>query len=161
MNKRDYYEVLGVPRGAPKEEIKKAYRRLALELHPDKHPGDKEAEERFKEINEAYAVLSDPEKRRTYDRFGTVSPSGPVGFEDFDLGFGSVFENLFEGFFGTAGRRRASAERGADLRYNLEISLEEVAFGTEREIVVPRLEVCPSCRGTGARGGTQPSPCWT
>lgn len=159
MSKRDYYEVLGVSRDAGQEEIKRAYRRLALELHPDKHPGNKEVEERFKEINEAYAVLSDPEKRMTYDRYGTVSPPGPVGFEDFDLGFGSVFEDLFEGFFGTGARRRTAAERGADLRYNLEISLEEAAFGTEREIIVPRLETCPSCRGTGARGGAQPSRC--
>lgn len=154
VSKRDYYEVLGVARDATPEEIKKAYRRLALELHPDRNLGSKEAEERFKELNEAYEVLSDPEKREAYDRYGSADLRG---FRDIDFGFGSIFDDLFEGFFG--GRRWTAAERGSDLLYRLDISLEEAAFGTEKEIVVPRLETCSSCRGTGARAGTSRSPC--
>ena len=157
MSKRNYYEVLGVRRNATPEEIKKAYRRLAFELHPDRNPGNKEAEERFKDLNEAYAVLSDSEKRDAYDRYGTASV--PTGFEGFDFGegFGSLFD-LFEGFFETS-RRRSASQRGADLKYHLDISFEEAAFGVVKEIVVPRMEVCETCRGSGAKAGTGPTPC--
>jgi molecular chaperone DnaJ len=155
---KDYYRILGVSRSASPEEIKKAYRRLALKYHPDKNPDDPEAAERFKEMNEAYEVLSDPEKRRSYDRYGTAAgPRMAEGYADFDLGFGSLFEDLFEGVFG--GTRRASVQRGADLRYTLTIPLEEVAKGAEKEIVIPRFESCEVCGGTGARPGTRPKAC--
>lgn len=162
MSKRDYYEVLGVSREATQEQIKRAYRRLAQKYHPDKNPGDAESGEHFKEINEAYSVLSDPEKRSTYDRFGYLpgirdldeyAASSPFG-----TGFGTLFEDLFEGFFG-ARPRRSRAQRGADLRYDLQIDLLEVASGTEKEFTIPRQETCSSCNGHGARRGTQPSPC--
>jgi molecular chaperone DnaJ len=157
MSKRDYYEVLGVSREATQEEIKRAYRRLAHQYHPDKNPGDKSSEERFKELSEAYEVLSSPEKRAAYDRFGTAGTPG-FGFEGFgDFSFGSAFEDLFEGFFGGTSRRRAA--RGADLRYNLEITLEEAVHGAEKEITIPRLETCATCRGSGARPGTSPTAC--
>jgi len=149
--KRDYYEILGVSPDAPPEEIKKAYRKLAQTHHPDKNPGDTSAEERFKEIGEAYAVLSDAEKREQYNRFGTVGRGGE-GFGDFDQGFGSIFDDIFEGFFGgRPGRTTRGAHRGADLRYNLEIRFEEAAVGVEKEIVIPRLETCATCRGSGAK----------
>ena len=158
-HKRDYYAVLGVPREALPEEIKKAYRRLAHQFHPDKNPGDKKAEDRFKEIGEAYEVLSTPEKRETYDRFGHAGAPqrGFEGFSGFE-GFGSVFDDLFEGFFG-GGRGRAAAYRGADLRYNLEIPFGEAVEGGQREVTIPRLEACPTCKGTGAKPGTQRSTC--
>ncbi len=159
--KRDYYEVLGVSPDASPEEIKKAYRKLAQTHHPDKNPGDTSAEERFKEIGEAYAVLSDTEKREQYNRFGTAGRGGE-GFGDFDPGFGSIFDDIFEGFFGgRTGRSARSAHRGADLRYNLEIRFEEAATGVEKEIVIPRLEVCATCRGSGAKAGSQPVVCKT
>ena len=162
MNKkRDYYEVLGLARHAGAEEIKKAFRRLALQLHPDKNPGNKEAEERFKELGEAYDVLSNPEKREAYNRFGHAGPptGGLEGFSGFE-GFGSVFDDLFEGFFGGGGRGRGSAAyRGADLRYNLEITFAEAVEGAQREIAIPRLEACATCRGTGAKPGTHRTTC--
>ncbi len=159
--KRDYYEILGVSPDAPPEEIKKAYRKLAQTHHPDKNPGDTSAEERFKEIGEAYAVLSDAEKREQYNRFGTVGRGGE-GFGDFDQGFGSIFDDIFEGFFGgRPGRTTRGAHRGADLRYNLEIRFEEAAVGVEKEIVIPRLETCATCRGSGAKPGSQPVVCKT
>jgi len=159
--KRDYYEILGVSPDASPEEIKKAYRKLAHAHHPDKNPGDTSAEERFKEIGEAYAVLSDTEKRESYNRFGTAGRSGE-GFGGFDPGFGSIFDDIFEGFFGgRAGRSTRSAHRGADLRYNLEIRFEEAATGVEKEIVIPRLEMCATCRGSGAKPGSQPVVCKT
>jgi len=159
--KRDYYEILGVPPEATPDEIKKAYRKLAHAHHPDKNPGDGLAEERFKEIGEAYAVLSDAEKRQSYDRFGTAARGGE-GFGNFDAGFGNVFDDIFEGFFGgRGGRSSRSAHRGADLRYNLEIRFEEAAAGVEKEIVIPRLETCSTCRGSGAKPGSQPVPCKT
>lgn len=155
---KDYYRILGVSRDASPQEIKKAYRRLALKYHPDKNPNDPEAAERFKEMNEAYEVLSDPDKRRSYDRYGTPAghPMGE-GFPDFDFGFGSLFEDLFEGVFG--GTRRAAVQRGADLRYTLAVTLEEVARGAEKEIVIPRFGGCDVCGGTGARPGTRPKAC--
>lgn len=172
MPKRDYYEVLGVNRGASQEEIKKAYRRLARQYHPDLNPGNKEAEEKFKEIQEAYEVLSDPEKRARYDQFGHAGVEGGgagagPGFGGFDFGgaaadFGG-FNDLFDMFFGDAfggGRRRqAGPQRGTDVRVDLDISFEEAAFGAEKEIGVPRLEKCPDCGGSGAAPGTYPVTC--
>ena len=159
--KKDYYEILGVSPDASPEEIKKAYRKLAHAHHPDKNPGDTSAEDRFKEIGEAYAVLSDAEKRESYNRFGTAGRGGE-GFGDFDPGFGSIFDDIFEGFFGgRTGRSTRSAHRGADLRYNLEIRFEEAATGVEKEIVIPRMEMCATCRGSGAKAGSQPVTCKT
>jgi len=153
---RDYYEVLGVARDATEDEIKKAYRRLAMQYHPDRNPGDKVAEEKFKEASEAYAVLSDPEKRAQYDRYGTVG--APAGFAD--PGFGTLFEDLFEGFFSTGPRtRRTRAVRGEDLQYELTISLEDAARGLETKIQVPRLELCVRCGGHGLEPGTRREVC--
>jgi molecular chaperone DnaJ len=159
MAARDYYEVLGVSRGAGDAEIKKAFRQLALKHHPDRNPGDAAAEERFKAINEAYAVLSDPDKRAQYDRFGRVDlPPGGVDFG----GFGDLFEDLFEGFFtGGRGGRRGRGQRGNDLRYDLEIDLEEAAQGVETKLLIPRLETCEPCRGTGVAAGSTRVPCST
>ncbi|HSB79579.1 MAG TPA: molecular chaperone DnaJ [Candidatus Methylomirabilis sp.] len=159
--KRDYYEVLGVSRDAGPDEIKKAFRKLAQQHHPDKNAGNESAEERFKEIGEAYEVLGNPEKRQAYDRFGVAGPGrGFEGFGGFDPGFGSIFDDIFEGFFGgRSGRSSRGAHRGADLRYNLEIRFEEAALGVEKPIVVPRLETCPACQGSGAKAGSQPIVC--
>ena len=158
MASKDYYAVLGVSRAVDDAELKKAYRNLARTHHPDKNPGDKTAEERFKEISEAYGVLSDPDKRAQYDRFGTVSGSGGSG----DVGFGTIFEDLFEGFFGGGERgQRTSARRGDDLRYDLEISLEEAAAGLESKLQIPRFESCETCRGSGQEPGTRPEVCAT
>lgn len=158
--KRDYYEVLSVGRGASDEELKKAYRRLAIQYHPDRNPGNKQAEERFKEINEAYQVLSDPERRAQYDRYGHAAfqgaAGGPGGFGGFEFtqGFEDVFSDIFGDFFGTGrGRSRARTRRGDDLRYDLEIDFEEAARGTERIIKFSRLAVCDACSGTRAQGG--------
>jgi len=157
---RDYYEILNVPPDATQEEIKQAYRRLAREYHPDVRREDPAAEERFKEINEAYQVLSDPEKRAQYDRMlrGGLEPIPE------EFGFPSPFEDLFDAFFGrvrTGPAREPGPERGADLRVDLEISLEEAAHGTERTIEVTRLETCPACFGTGAERGGGPTTCPT
>jgi len=163
--KRDYYEVLGVSRDASQEDIKKAYRKLAREYHPDVNKDDPQAAEKFKEIAEAYAVLSDPEKRAQYDRFGHAGPEGQgfgFDFSNFDFrnfGFGDLFSDLFDVFFG--GGRHQGAERGHDLRYDLELAFREAAFGVEREIRVPRTEPCDVCRGTGAAPGTRPRACPT
>lgn len=172
--RRDYYEVLGVDRSAGQDEIKKAYRKLAMQFHPDRNPGDKTAENRFKEVSEAYEVLSDPEKRKQYDQFGhdgLKSAFGPGGFDfsrDFthfqDLedvlssvfGGGSVFDGLFGG--GRA-RQRGGPQRGADLRFDLEIDFEEAAFGSEREITLPISEECQTCHGSGSKPGTQKETC--
>lgn len=160
MAKRDYYEILGVSRDASDSELKKAYRQLALQHHPDRNPGDKKAEERFKEINEAYSVLSDPEKRAQYDRFGTVGAE--VGVDVSDLGFGTLLDDLFEGLFsGTSRGRRARGRRGEDLQYTLEISLEEAATGLETKIQIPRLELCEACKGSGLEPGTKRQVCPT
>jgi molecular chaperone DnaJ len=163
MTKRDYYEVLQVPRTAMPEEIKKSYRKMALQNHPDRNPGDKAAEERFKEAAEAYEVLSDPEKRQLYDRFGHagLQQTGFTGFRDFDDIFSS-FGDIFEEFFGFGGRRsRTRARRGADLGYDLVIDFMDAAFGKETEIELTRHEVCQECRGLGTREGSQPSVCNT
>lgn len=159
--KRDYYEVLGVSRDAGPEEIKKAFRKLAHQHHPDKNAGNESSGERFKEIGEAYEVLSNPEKRQAYDRFGVAGPGrGFEGFGGFDPGFGSIFDDIFEGFFGgRTGRSSRGAHRGADLRYNLDIRFEEAALGVEKQIVVPRLETCVACQGSGAKAGSQPIVC--
>jgi molecular chaperone DnaJ len=158
--KRDYYEVLGVPRTASKEEIKRAYRRLARRYHPDVSQ-EEDADEKFKEVGEAYEVLSDDQKRAAYDRFGHagVRGAGAGGFEDFGFGgVADIFEEFFGGFSGTR-RRRRGPRRGADLRYDLAISFEEAIFGTEKEIEVRRPEICPTCNGSGAEPGTTPERC--
>ncbi len=157
--KRDYYEVLGVSRNSSPDEIKKAFRQLALQYHPDRNAADATAEERFKELNEAYSVLSDPEKRSQYDRFGHGGPAGQGfgGFGDFSgMGVEDIINDFFGGIFGGAGQR---TRRGADLRYNLTVTFEEAVFGAEKEIVVPRTAGCRECGGTGARKGTQPEKC--
>ncbi len=172
MAKRDYYEVLGVDRGADAETLKKAYRKLALENHPDRNPDDPAAEERFKEASEAYAVLSDDEKRAAYDRFGFAgvgAGGGGGGFQDFsdfaEFGnLGDVLGDLFGDFFGGrrgGGRRRGRGQRGADLRYQLDIDLREVLEGKEAHIDIPKMRPCEVCRGSGARDGTSPTPCQT
>ena len=161
MAAHDYYAVLGVPRNAGDGDLKKAYRNLARTYHPDKNPGDKRAEERFKEISEAYTVLSDPDKRAHYDRFGTAPSAGAGGGPD--MGFSTIVEDLFEsfGFFGGAGggNRRQRAQRGDDLRYDLEITLEEAAEGVETKLQIPRHEACETCEGTGRDPGTMPETC--
>jgi molecular chaperone DnaJ len=159
---RDYYEVLGISRNSGPEEIKKAFRQLALQYHPDRNPGDKSSEEKFKELNEAYSVLSDPRKREQYDTYGHAGPAGQGfgGFTDFNIGGVEDILNEFFGF-GTifGGGRQQRARRGADLRYNLEIAFEEAAFGAEKDIVVPRTAACAECAGTGAKKGTRPERC--
>jgi molecular chaperone DnaJ len=162
--KRDYYEVLGVSREAPEQEIKSAYRKLAVKYHPDKNPGSKEAEENFKVAAEAYSVLSDPEKRARYDHFGHSGMQG--GFSGFDPStfsdFGDILGDLF-GFgdlFG-GGRRRQGPERGADLRYDLNISFRDAAFGVKTKIKIPRQETCSTCSGRGTAKGKNPITCPT
>jgi len=168
MEKRDYYEILGVSRTASDQEIKSAYRRLAIRYHPDKNPNDASAEEKFKEAAEAYSVLADADQRRRYDRFGHAGVSSSAGaswgapgfggFEDIlgDLfGFGDVFGT------GRSGSRRSAAQRGADLRYDLEITLEDAANGMTAQLRIPRLETCGTCKGSGAAAGTEPETCQT
>jgi len=166
VSKRDYYEVLGVSREATDQQLKSAYRKLALKYHPDRNQGDADAEEHFKEAAEAYAVLCDPQKRAAYDRFGHAGVSG-VGAGGFDpnafAGFEDIFGNLgdlfgFGDMFGGR-RRRGGPQRGSDLRYDLEISFEESYSGTETAIQVPREETCETCKGSGASAGTAPEPC--
>jgi molecular chaperone DnaJ len=161
-SKRDYYEVLGVGRTTSADEIKKAYRRLARKYHPDVSQ-EPEAEARFKEINEAYEVLSDQQKRAAYDRFGHAGTQGFAGFEGFG-GFRDpfeIFEEFFGASFGMGGRSRArrGPRRGADLRYDLEIQFEEAVFGVEKEIEIPRQQTCPRCQGSGAEPGSSPIRC--
>jgi len=162
--KRDYYEVLGIARDASDDEIKKAYRKLALKYHPDRNPGDKQAEERFKELSEAYSVLADAERRLQYDRFGHAAfeqgGMGAGGF-DFGAGFEDVLGDLFGDFFGTGRARggRQRVRRGQDLQYRLEVAFEEAARGCEKSIVIPRLTTCDTCGGRGAKPGTQPKAC--
>lgn len=156
--KRDYYEILGVSRTATDEEIKKAFRRLAKQYHPDANSGDDGMAEKFKEIGEAYQILSDPEKRQMYDRFGHNAPQG--GFGDFGGGFGG-FADIMEEFFGFGSRSaaRRGPQPGAHLKYNLTIAFEEAVFGVEKELEIPRLEVCSNCQGSGAEPGTTPITC--
>ncbi|MBL0284769.1 MAG: molecular chaperone DnaJ [Zoogloea sp.] len=168
MAKRDLYEVLGVNRDASEDELKKAYRKLAMKFHPDRNPDNKEAEEKFKEGKEAYEILTDANKRAAYDRYGHegVNPSmggggGGQGFDGFADAFGDIFGDIFGGGGGGGGRGRSNVYRGADLRYNLEISLEEAARGAEKTIRIPAQEECEPCHGTGAKPGTQPKTCPT
>lgn len=165
--KRDYYEILGVERGASAKEVKSAYRQIAVRHHPDRNPDDEGAEEKFKEAAEAYAVLSDPDKRARFDRFGHqgVSGGGAGGFDadtfgDFADILGDFFGQGFGDMFG--GQRRGQAVRpGADLRYRLSLTLEEAAFGTEKSLEIPRLESCEECSGSGSAGGAEPRACST
>ncbi|MDD4797014.1 MAG: DnaJ domain-containing protein, partial [Eubacteriales bacterium] len=168
--KRDYYEVLGVQRGAGEDELKKAYRQLAKKYHPDLNPEDKTAEAKFKEVNEAYEVLSDPQKRAQYDQFGHASTQAGFGqgggFDGFGGGFGgfSGFEDIFDMFsggFGARSGRRAGPTQGNSLRYDMSITFDEAVAGTEKEINVTRDEKCPKCNGTGAHGGEGRKTCPT
>src|SRR6056297_3553316 len=175
MAKRDYYEVLGIARGASGDEIKKAYRQKAKELHPDRNSDNPDAESQFKEANEAYDVLKDPDKKAAYDRFGHAAFDGgmaggaraggfggPQGQGDFASAFSDVFEDLFGDFMGgqqRGGRQRAS--RGSDLRYNLSISLEDAFSGLSKQITVPTSVACSSCKGSGSEGGAEPTTCPT
>jgi len=169
MTKRDYYEVLGVARTAPAEEIKRAYRQMALKHHPDRNPGNREAEERFKEAAEAYSVLGDPGKRTTYDRFGLdgLRGEGFTGFSGFDASIFGDFEDIlgslfgFGDIFGVRGRRRSAAQQGRDLALELEITLEQAASGVEKEINLNRAEHCPECHGSGIAPGTRKAECPT
>jgi molecular chaperone DnaJ len=159
MSKRDYYDVLGVNRNVGEDEIKKVYRKLAMEHHPDRNPDNPKSEERFKEAKEAYEILSDPNKRAAYDQHGhagvdpSMAGSGPQGFSD-------TFGDIFGDIFGGQGNR-SNVYRGADLRYNMEITLEQAARGTETKIRVPTMESCEACHGSGAKQGTSPSTCPT
>ena len=173
--KRDYYEVLGVGKDADAKEIKKAYRKLAMKYHPDKNPGDKDAEEKFKEINEAYEVLSDEEKRSTYDRFGHDGLNGQggfgggqgfggfggSGFGGFEDIFGDIFGSSFGGGFGGSSSRRRGPKRGADIRQSVTISFEDAAFGKKIKVKINRSEECEECHGSGARPGTSKKTCPT
>ena len=172
MAKRDYYEVLGVARGASADEIKKAYRKKAKELHPDRNSDNPDAESQFKEVNEAYDALKDPEKKAAYDRFGHAAfeggmggprPGGGYGQGDFASAFSDVFDDLFGDFMGGrgGGGRQQRATRGSDLRYNLRISLEEAFSGLQKTITVPASVSCDACHGTGAESGAEPSACPT
>ncbi|WP_392486601.1 molecular chaperone DnaJ [Haloimpatiens sp. FM7315] len=167
MANKDYYEVLGIEKGASEEEIKKAFRKKALKYHPDRNAGNKEAEEKFKEVNEAYQVLSDPQKKSQYDQFGTTDFSGAGaggfdGFGDFAGGFGG-FGDIFDSFFGGGGfssrRSHNGPQKGDDLEYTLTLKFEEAIFGVEKEINLDKNEKCESCNGTGAKQGTKPVTC--
>jgi molecular chaperone DnaJ len=188
MPTKDYYEILGVPRNATKEEIKKAYRRLALKYHPDRNPGNKEAEEKFKEINEAYEVLSDDEKRKIYDLYGVEGLKGATAYRntrgysgqgygydwsDFSEGFGGfgfddVFDSIFDTFFGTQTRRRTSTtsrtqapSKGQDIYVEYEVSLEDIFYGKAKSVTIEKEEVCSACNGLGTLGGKKPDVCPT
>ncbi|MGD9505401.1 MAG: molecular chaperone DnaJ [Syntrophobacteraceae bacterium] len=166
MNKRDYYEVLGVSRTATEEEIKKSYRKLALQFHPDRNPGDKDAEERFKEAAEAYEVLRDQQKREIYNTYGHEGLQGAGfngfrGYEDIFSSFGDVFQEFFSFGFGGGQRPRTSARPGNDLGFELPLTFEESVFGAEREIEIETYGVCEACKGSGAEPGTQESVCPT
>lgn len=165
MSKRDYYEVLGVNRDATDQELKSAYRKLAMQYHPDRNPGNEEAEEKFKELNEAYAVLSSAESRSRYDRFGhagvgSTASAGPWSDAGFG-GFEDILGDLFGDLFGGRGGRRGGPARGADLRYDLEITLEQAATGYKTKVNIPRLENCGTCKGAGTAPGTSPVTCST
>ncbi|SFH12825.1 molecular chaperone DnaJ [Desulfotomaculum arcticum] len=161
MAKRDYYEVLGVSRQASQEEIKKAYRKLARQYHPDVNKDDQNAAEKFKEASEAYDVLSNAEKRESYDRFGHAATDGQFnGFGGFGgADFGGGLGDIFDMFFGGSGRARRGPERGADLRADVEVSFEEAAFGLEKDVKIPRTEECSTCGGSGAAPGTSKNTC--
>jgi molecular chaperone DnaJ len=164
MAKRDYYEVLGVARTAKDAELKAAFRKLAMQHHPDRNPGDKDCEHRFKELNEAYDVLKDGDKRAAYDRFGHAAfeQGMGAGAAGFGADFASTFADIFDDFFGMSGARRGTRggrERGADLRYNMEITLEDAFQGKAAQINIPIPVTCEACSGTGAKSGTKPKTC--
>lgn len=160
QHKRDYYEILGVERSATADEIKKAYRKCALEHHPDRNPGNKRSEELFKEATEAYQVLADTEKRSLYDRYGHEGVTGLGGGFSEATGFGDIFQDIFEDFFGSAtGRGRSRPQRGNDLGHEIEIGFLEAAFGVEKDVDVKREELCSACRGDGAKPGTPRKTC--
>src|SRR5690554_5754728 len=165
MAKRDLYEVLGLQKGADEKQIKSAFRKLAIKYHPDKNPGDKEAEEKFKEINEAYQILSDPQKKAQYDQFGTTdfnAGGAGAGYSAQDFGdFGDIFESFFGGGFGSSQRRRTGPRRGADLEYRMDLTFEEAVFGVEKDIHITRTEDCDVCHGSGAKKGTSKETCKT
>src|SRR3974377_2067290 len=166
MGKRAYYDVLGVGRTADETELKSAFRKLAMKWHPDRNPGDKSSEVRFKEINEAYEVLKDPDKRAAYDRFGHAAfehGNGMGTAHGFSADFGATFSDLFEGIFGMrrCRGRGSGRERGADLRYNMEISLQEAYAGKTAQVRIPTSVTCESCSGTGAKAGSKPKSCAT
>lgn len=161
-NKKDYYEILGVAQDANENEIKARYRKLALKYHPDRNPGDHEAEEKFKEASEAYEVLHDPNKRKIYNQYGHAGLegsgfSGFSGFEDIFSNFGDIFEDFFG--FGRGRRSRSAAQRGADLRYDLVLDFMDAVFGTETKIQITKMESCKTCGGTGCKAGTYPETC--
>ncbi len=162
MAKRDYYEVLGVQRTATEADMKVSYRKLAMQWHPDRNPGDKDCEHRFKEINEAYDILKDEQKRAAYDRFGHAAfEQGAGGAHGFGADFGSAFSDIFEGIFGMGGARQRTSgrERGADLRFNMEITLEEAYAGKTAQMRLPTSVTCEACSGSGAKTGTKPKTC--
>jgi molecular chaperone DnaJ len=169
MSKRDYYDVLGVERGADEKALKAAYRKLALKYHPDHNPGNKDAEDKFKEVGEAYSILSDSQKRAAYDRFGhgAFENSGGPGSSPFGQGvnpediFQDLFSQVFGGGFAASGRKRGGPQRGADLRYDLEITLAEAYFGKDESIHVPQAVACKPCDGNGAAPGSKPENCDT
>ncbi|MBY0501053.1 MAG: molecular chaperone DnaJ [Alphaproteobacteria bacterium] len=174
MAKQDYYELLGVSRSAKADEIKKAYRKLAMKWHPDKNQGNKEAEKKFKEISEAYEILKDEQKRAAYDRLGHAAFEGGMGAGggaggfhhpgDFDFaasGFGNIFDDMFSEFMGGRTRQADASMRGADLRYNMEISLEEAYNGLKKNVKIPTNATCETCKGSGAAKGTKPETCPT
>lgn len=161
---KDYYEILNVSKDASLDEIKAAYRKLAKKYHPDLNPNDKEAEQKFKEINEAYEVLSDPEKRRRYDMFGEAGVNGQGGYSQDFTGFGDIFDDIFDMFTGGFGRATHRARdygpvKGADLRYDLTLEFEEAVFGAEKEIQIRRSESCSTCNGTGVKPGSSKETC--
>lgn len=161
MSKRDYYEVLGVSKSVEQAELKKAYRRLAMKHHPDRNPDDAEAEAKFKEAKEAYDILSDNEKRAAYDQLGHAAFEGGMGGGAGAGGFGDIFGDMFGDIFGGGGGRGQRQRRGADMRYNLSLSLEDAVRGTEVNISVPRMSTCKTCTGTGAKKGSSPKQCGT
>jgi molecular chaperone DnaJ len=170
MSKRDYYDILGVSKGSSADEIKKAYRKLAIKYHPDKNPGDKEAEEKFKEAAEAYEVLSNPEKKQRYDQFGHAGTSGAGGYgggsmnmDDIFSQFGDIFGqgNPFESFFGGGSRGGQRVQKGTNLRIKVKLSLEEIANGVEKKIKVAKLKECDTCHGTGAKSKSSMGTCKT
>jgi molecular chaperone DnaJ len=167
MSKRDYYEVLGLSKGADEKEVKKAYRRMAMKFHPDRNPDDKEADSKFKEVNEAYEVLSDSQKKQAYDQFGHAGVDGQGGFGGHgghgQGNFSDIFGDVFGDIFGGSGQRggRSNVQRGSDLKYNMELTLEEAVRGVEKSIRVPTLTNCEPCGGSGAKKGTSPITCST
>ncbi len=174
MAKQDYYELLGVSRSAKADELKKAYRKLAMKYHPDKNPNDKESERKFKEINEAYEILKDEQKRAAYDRMGHAAFEGGMGgggaggfnqaggFDFSNAGFGNIFDDVFSEFMGGGRQRQTeSALRGSDLRYNMEISFEDAFSGLKKNIKIPTNATCEVCHGSGAAEGSKPETCPT